>query len=172
MDFFANRIEALPEPFDNAAAHALRKEPPMTAQISTVRSPGLSRRDLARTAFLAGAAAALPAAAHAAAPGAQENLVFTKDDPGHWAGKEAIHTPVATVEGSTLTVKTPHPMSEAHFIVSHSVVLDGGKYLGRTNFTPKDMPMSTYTLPAGYKGKVTVTSTCNLHDFWVASITV
>ena len=27
-------------------------------------------------------------------------------------------------------------------------------------------------LPAGYKGKVTVTSTCNLHDFWVTSITV
>jgi superoxide reductase len=136
------------------------------------RTSGLRRRDLAGTVLFGAAAAALPAAARAAAPGAEENLVFTKDDPGHWAGKEAIHTPVATVEGSTLTVKTPHPMSEAHFIVSHSVVLDGGKYLGRANFTPKDMPVSTHTLPTGYKGKVTVTSTCNLHDFWVASITV
>ncbi|MEI9890197.1 MAG: desulfoferrodoxin family protein [Caulobacteraceae bacterium] len=67
---------------------------------------------------------------------------------------------------------TPHPMSEDHFIVSHSVVLDGGKYLGRAVFTPKSQPVSTHELPAGYKGKVTVTSTCNLHDFWVAAITV
>lgn len=133
------------------------------------------RRDFARTALFGAAAAAagLPAVAHAAAPGAaEENVVFTKEDPGHWAGKEGAHVPVVTLEGSTLKVKTPHPMSEAHFIVSHSVVLEGGKYLGRAAFTPKDMPMSTHTLPAGYKGKVTVTSTCNLHDFWVSSITV
>ena len=133
----------------------------------------LRRRDFAKTAlFAAAAAAGLPAVARAATAGPADNVVFTKDDPGHWAGKEATHVPVATVEGSTLTVKTPHPMSEAHFIVSHSVVLDGGKYLSRAVFTPKDQPMSTHTLPAGYKGKVTVTSTCNLHDFWVASITV
>jgi len=129
------------------------------------------RRDLAKTALFGAAAVALPAAARAA-PRPEDNIVFTKDDPGHWAGKEAAHVPVATVQGSTLTVKTPHPMSEAHYIVSHSVVLEGGKYLGRANFTPKDMAVSTHTLPAGYKGKVTVTSTCNLHDFWVASITV
>jgi superoxide reductase len=129
------------------------------------------RRDLAKTALFGAAAVALPAVA-SAAPRPEDNIVFTKDDPGHWAGKEAAHVPVATVQSSTLTVKTPHPMSEAHYIVSHSVVLEGGKYLGRANFTPKDMPVSTHTLPAGYKGKVTVTSTCNLHDFWVASITV
>jgi superoxide reductase len=132
----------------------------------------LRRRDFAKTALFGAAAAALPAAARAAAPGPQDNLVFTKDDPGHWAGKEAAHVPVATVEGGTLTVKTPHPMSEAHYIVSHSVVLEGGKYLGRAAFTPKDQPMSTHALPPGYKGKVTVASTCNLHDFWVTSITV
>jgi len=131
----------------------------------------LRRRDLGKTAMFAAVAAALPAAARAAA-GPEDNVIFTKDDPGHWAGKEAAHVPVVMVEGSTLTVKTPHPMSEAHFIVSHSVVLDGGKYLSRAVFTPKDMPVSTHTLPAGYKGKVTVTSTCNLHDFWMTSITV
>ena len=136
-------------------------------------SPNLRRRDFAKAAFFGvTAAAALPAASRAAEADPHENLVFTHDKPGHWAGKEATHTPVATVAGSTLTVKTPHPMSEAHFIVSHSVVLDGGKYLGRQVFTPKDQPESTHTLPAGYKGKITVTSTCNLHDFWVATITV
>ncbi|MGZ6013049.1 MAG: desulfoferrodoxin family protein, partial [Caulobacteraceae bacterium] len=130
-------------------------------------------RDFAKTALFGLAAAATqPVAAQAASVDSSENVVFTHDDPGHWAGKEATHAPVATVSDGVLTVTTPHPMSEAHFIVSHSVVLEGGKYLGRAVFTPKDMPVSTHTLPAGYKGKVTVTSTCNLHDFWVASITV
>ena len=135
----------------------------------------LRRRDLAKTAILGAAAAALPIAAVpgvALAAGPEENLVFSKDNPGHWAGKEATHTPVATAQGGVLTVRTPHPMTDDHFIVSHSVVLDGGKYLGRAVFTPKDQPVSTHMLPAGYKGKVTVTSTCNQHDFWMASITV
>ena len=52
------------------------------------------------------------------------------------------------------------------------MVLDGGKYLDRKVFTPKDAPESMYTLPAGYKGKVIVTSTCNLHDWWTNTITV
>jgi superoxide reductase len=139
----------------------------------TSSTPALRRRDFARTALFGLAAAAAPAMSQAApVPSAGENLIFSKDDPGHWAGKEATHTPLTTISGSTLTVTTPHPMSEEHFIVSHSVVLDGGKYLGRAVFTPKDKPVSTHELPVGYKGKVTVTSTCNLHDFWVASLTV
>jgi superoxide reductase len=139
----------------------------------TSPSTDLRRRDFARTAlFGAAAAAVLPAAAKAADKSPAQNLIFTHDDPGYWAGKEATHTPVATVADGVLTVTTPHAMSEAHFIVSHSVVLDGGKYLGRAVFTPASKPVSTHMLPAGYKGKVTVTSTCNLHDFWMATITV
>jgi superoxide reductase len=138
-----------------------------------LRNPG--RRDFARTAFLgAVAATALPTAGRAAAADPNQNLVFTAADPAHWAGKEATHVPTVTVTvtGSTLDVKTPHPMTDAHFIVSHSVVLADGTYLGRAVFTPKDQPVSQHMLPAGYKGKVMVTSTCNLHDFWMTTITV
>ena len=140
-----------------------------------------SRRDLARLAFTGAAATAvlLPAAAHAAAMNggammmnADENVIFTKEDPAHWAGKEATHVPVATVAMGAVTVKTPHPMTEEHFIVSHTVVLDGGKYLGRKVFKPGDTPESSFPLPMNYKGKVTVTSTCNLHDLWLATVTV
>jgi superoxide reductase len=63
-------------------------------------------------------------------------------------------------------------MSEPHFIVSHTVVLANGAFLDRKTFTWKDKPVSTHMLPAGYTGPVTVTSTCNLHDFWVKTITV
>jgi len=131
-----------------------------------------SRRDIARLAFTGAAAVAVLPVAAAHAADANTNIIFTKDDPAHWAGKEATHAPVATVSGTTLTVKTPHPMTDAHFIVSHSVVLEGNKYLGRKVFTPKDQPESTHTLPAGYKGRVMVTSTCNLHDLWLTTITV
>ena len=131
-----------------------------------------SRRDLAKLAFTGAAAMAVLPIAAARAADANTNVIFTKEDPGHWAGKEATHVPQVTVNGSMLMVKTPHPQSDAHFIVSHSVVLDGGKYLDRKVFTPKDAPESMYTLPAGYKGKVIVSSTCNLHDWWVNTITV
>ena len=132
----------------------------------------LSRRRLAQTVLFGAATAALPAVASAAATSPEENIVFSKDHPGAWAGKEATHVPQAKADGGMLTVTTPHVMTDAHYIVSHTVVLEDGKLLGRKTFTPKDMPVSTYMLPAGYKGKVTVTSTCNQHDFWVSNITV
>lgn len=135
----------------------------------------MGRRTLGKSALLGllvASGGALSARAATAAKDPNENIIFTGADPAHWAGKEATHVPTATVAGSALTVKTPHPQSDTHFIVSHSVILADGTYLGRAVFTPKDEPTSQYTLPAGYKGKVTVTSTCNLHDFWVNTITV
>ncbi|MDD2704081.1 MAG: desulfoferrodoxin family protein [Acidocella sp.] len=133
----------------------------------------MQRRQLASRA-LAGAAiaAALPAAASAAEKKHYENIIFTTDNPGHWANVVSLHVPDVTVDGSTLTIKTPHPMSEAHYIVSHTVVLEDGKFLDRKTFTPADQPVSTHTLPTGYKGRVLVTSTCNLHDFWVKPVTI
>jgi len=85
----------------------------------------LSRRNLAKTAIMGMAATTLfSAPGRAADANPNENIIFTAADPAHWAGKEATHVPVVTVEGGTLNVKTPHPMTDAHFIVSHSVVLE------------------------------------------------
>jgi superoxide reductase len=133
----------------------------------------MQRRNIGKS-ILAGAAAAavLPAAARAAMGGPAHNVVFSAEDPGHWAKVESLHVPDTTVEGGVLTVKTPHPMSQPHYIVSHTVVLAGGKFLDRKTFTWTDEPVSTHALPAGYTGPVTVTSACNLHDFWVKKITV
>jgi len=100
------------------------------------------------------------------------NVLFTEDNPGHWKGKEQTHVPVVEIAAGKLTVRTPHGMSEAHFIVSHTVVLADGTFVDRKTFSWKDQPVSEHTLPAGYKGSVTVTSTCNLHDTWLKSIKV
>jgi superoxide reductase len=95
------------------------------------------------------------------------NIIYTKENPGRWEGKQASHSPEVTITGSKVSVVTKHPMSVEHFIVRHTLVLEDGTYIGSTTFTPTDKPESSYELPAGYKGKFYVTSFCNLHDFWL-----
>ena len=131
----------------------------------------MERRQFVSQAVLtvAAATAASHVPAHAAGRhrSADTNVIFTARNPGHWSGLEKLHVPKLEVSGRTLTVTTPHPMSAEHYIVSHTVVLDGGHYLGRHTFMPTDKPVSTHELPDGFKGMVTVTSTCNQHDWWM-----
>lgn len=109
--------------------------------------------------------------ARSATPSADvRNVVFTQAEPGHWGPRIAVvHTPVVTVSDGLVRVVTPHPPSPGHFIVSHGVVLSNGVFLGRKSFAEGEQPISEHRLPVGYKGLVTVTSTCNLHDLWVAT---
>jgi superoxide reductase len=133
------------------------------------------RRDFLKTTAAAVSVMALTNAPLAFASGSAEykNIIFTKDDPGKWTGKEGIHAPMVTVAGNKVTVATTkHPMSESHFIVRHTLVLGDGTFVGATTFTPTDKPESTYDLPSGYKGKISATSFCNLHDFWLTDTAV
>lgn len=134
----------------------------------------MERRQFVGTALAGAATAGFAAAssAQAAQDPALTNVVFTQEDPGHFAHVAPLHVPVVEVRDGMLKVTTPHPMSEAHYIVSHTVVLDGGKFLDRKTFGWNDKPVSEHMLPMGYKGKVMVTSTCNLHDWWLKEVTV
>jgi superoxide reductase len=133
----------------------------------------MQRREFAKTAFFGLAAAAtLPVAGRAADADPDENVVFTGSRPGHWAKVVASHVPQASVADGKVTIKTPHGQSETHYIVSHSVILSDGTFLSRKTFTHDDEPVSEHTLPVGYKGRLTVTSTCNQHDYWMNTITV
>ena len=134
----------------------------------------MQRREFAKSAILGVvAASAMPVATRAEGADLYKNVVFTEADPGHWSPQiEKLHIPDTTVAGGKLTIKTPHPMSEAHYIVSHTVVLADGTFVSRKTFTYKDEPVSEHALPAGYSGKVTVTSTCNQHDWWAKSVSV
>lgn len=132
------------------------------------------RRDFLKTTAVAAsvlAVSSVPAVFAADAP-KYTNIIFTKDNPGMWAGKEGAHAPEVTVTGTKIAVVTKHPMSEKHFIVRHTVVLENGTFVGGKTFTHADKPESSYELPAGYKGKICVTSFCNLHDFWVTETKV
>ena len=133
----------------------------------------MQRRDFAKFTIVGlAAAAAVQIAARAAGGNPNENVVFTEADPGHWEKLVALHIPQTTAAGGKLTVKTPHPQSEAHYIVSHTVVLGDGTFVSRRTFSYKDEPISEHMLPAGYAGEVTVTSTCNQHDYWAKTIKV
>lgn len=100
-------------------------------------------------------------------------LIYTKEAPGRWAGKEKTHAPVVTVEGKTVKIVTPHPMSEKHYIVRHTLVTPDGKTLGEKTFANTDTAAeSSFDLADGAKGTLWATSFCNLHDFWVTEFKV
>ncbi len=135
------------------------------------------RRDLLKTAAAAAVAATAGSAVSAfavdaAAPSPAGSVYYTKEQPGHWKGKEGTHAPDVKVEGGKVSVVTPHPMTAEHFIVRHTVILADGTVLGAKNFAPTDKPESSYELPKDYKGKICATSFCNLHDLWVSEAEV
>lgn len=133
----------------------------------------MDRRTFAQFSLLGvGLAASAPASARAADTPENTNLLFTESETGHWGvAVAAKHVPQVVLADGAVRATTPHPQSDTHFIVSHTVVLGHGVFLGRMTFTPRDAPVSEFKLPEGYKGPVTVTSTCNLHDIWAQTVT-
>ena len=134
----------------------------------------IERRDFLKGSAVAVSALALGVGQNVmASEGASfTGIVYTKDNPGKWEKKVGSHAPEVNVEGGKVMVKTNHPMSDAHFIVRHTLVLADGTVVGAATFTGKDQPESSYDLPAGYKGKIYATSFCNLHDFWLTEASV
>jgi superoxide reductase len=104
-----------------------------------------------------------------------ENILYTKDRPGVWTGKDGSHIPLVeaakTEGGLTLKLTNKHGMTEAHYIVRHTVVGECGKVLGAKTFSWKDQPVSTHEIKLEGDAQlphVFVLSYCNLHDLWVA----
>lgn len=131
------------------------------------------RRDFLKKALAAGGAAAVVGAARLnAAPTFPPGIVYTQDAPGRWKGREGAHVPKASVSEGTVKVVNTHPVTPAHYIVKHTLLTPEGKVLGEATFAHTDTPESTHTLPAGFKGTIWVTSFCNLHDLWLAEVTI
>jgi superoxide reductase len=122
---------------------------------------------------LAGAALVGSAVPGHSASNFPAGLIYTQEAPGRWAGKEGAHLPKVTVEGKNIRVVTPHPMTQKHFIVKHTLVTAEGKFIGEKTFENTDPAAeSSYGLPEGFKGTLWATSFCNLHDFWLAEFTI
>jgi superoxide reductase len=130
---------------------------------------------ITRRVFLGGSFAAVSTIALKGAKTARASvqpfagIIYTKENPGKWKEKVGSHAPQISVEGRQVTITTPHPMSQGHFIVRHTLILKDGSVAGEKTFFPvKDTkPVSTFELPEGYKSSFYATSFCNLHDLWV-----
>jgi len=124
---------------------------------------------------LASGAALLPfaGAARAEAGGLPANIIYTAANPGRWDKKAGGHVPETKIEGDKVTVTVNHGMSPEHYIVKHTLIGADGSVLSEHVFAPTDKdPTSSHTLPAGFKGKLYVTSFCNKHDLWLAEVEV
>jgi superoxide reductase len=100
-------------------------------------------------------------------------LIYTREAPARWAGKEGAHAPKVTVEEKNVRVVTAHPMNQKHFIVKHTLVTPEAKFIGEKTFANTDPAAeSSYELPEGFRGTLWATSFCNLHDLWLTEFTI
>ncbi len=138
----------------------------------------MSRRNFLKTSAVASASVAALGtagsvmASEKATTMAFPGVIYTAEQEGKWKGKAGSHAPKVKVEGNKVSVQTVHGMSEEHFIVRHTIVLQDGTEIGGKTFTPSDSPESSFELPAGYKGKAYATSFCNQHDMWLTEFSV
>ncbi|MCG8530378.1 MAG: desulfoferrodoxin [Desulfovibrionales bacterium] len=128
------------------------------------------RQFLASAALLAGASTIRVVPACAWDFSMDKGIIYDENQLGMWKGKEALHVPLIEVKGLDVVVTTPHPMSEEHYIVRHTIVSETGEVVHAKTFNWKDLPTSKAVLKA--KGKYVATSFCNEHDMWVKTFTV
>lgn len=102
-------------------------------------------------------------------PAFHEELIYTEENPGRWAGKEAGHLPTVTTEGSILLVTTEHAMTEEHYISKHQIIDETGKVLRENTFDPTldTTAVSRFRVERPDGGSnFRVLSHCNLHGIW------
>lgn len=123
------------------------------------------RQFLAGAAMLAGASVVKAVPAFAWDFTMDKGIIYTDSQLGMWEGKQATHVPLVETNDMEVVVTTPHPMSEEHYIVRHTIVAENGEVVHSKTLTWKDDPISKAVLKK--KGKYLATSFCNLHDMWV-----
>ena len=127
------------------------------------------RRDFLKISLVtsAGLVAATVLPASAAQDSKETIFAYAQDHQGRWEGKAGSHAPVVTIEGDKVTMETKHGMSEAHYIVKHSLRDSSGNVLGEQVFFSQDKKaISTYVIEGKYT-ELYALSFCNIHDLWV-----
>jgi superoxide reductase len=142
----------------------------------------MERRDFLQLGLAAAAAGSLVSGRLSAAGAGNDmagGVYYTAESTGRWQGKAASHVPRMEqqpgADGTvTITLTTEHGQhGYDHYIVKHQLLDAGYGFLGEVMFDPeKDEPVSSFTLPAGYRGPVYGLSLCNKHDLWLNTLTV
>jgi len=100
-------------------------------------------------------------------------LVYTKDAPGRWAGREGTHVPKAFAGREEPQGPEPHGMSEKHY-VKHTVLTTEGKLIGERTFAPTDHDRRILVSAARrVQGDASGSrASANIHDLWLTEFTV
>ena len=101
-----------------------------------------------------------------------DNIIYTEENSGRFAKKVGSHLPVVTVEENKITLKTEHGMSEAHYIVRHTLVAENGEVLGEKTFHHADEEAISVFEITGEHSKLYATSFCNKHDMWIREVSL
>ncbi|OBQ51497.1 desulfoferrodoxin family protein [Halodesulfovibrio spirochaetisodalis] len=128
------------------------------------------RQFLAGAAMLAGVSVIKTVPAYAWDFTMDKGIVYTEDQTGMWKGKQKLHVPIIDTKDLDVVITTPHPMSEEHYIVRHTIVAEDGEVVHSKTFNWKEDPVSKAVLKK--KGKYVATSFCNLHDLWIKEFTL
>jgi len=105
------------------------------------------------------------------------NIIYSSGNQGKWEGKAGSHVPVVTVDKDSgmVSVETKHGMKPKHYIVRHTLVAPNGDVIHAHTFGIKDSKAVSST-EAGDKlsglTKAYAFSYCNLHDLWVAEVSI
>lgn len=128
------------------------------------------RRDFLKASLVAATGLVVTRVTPALAGDIPAGLIYTTSAPGRWAGKEKSHAPVVTRQGRQVIVVTNHAMSEAHYIVRHTLHTANGETIAGKTFKGGDAKAeSVFELPPGQEPRY-ATSFCNNHDLWVTEI--
>ena len=121
---------------------------------------------------------ALEEAVEPAEEAVPEEVIFTAEDPGPWAGKEEVHVPkiiyVRDDAGLRVTVTIAHEMDpeKPHYIEWIKLFDSDGTLLGETGFKPEDEKSEAVFMLTEIPARLVALEKCNLHGTWKAEVEV
>lgn len=107
-----------------------------------------------------------------------ESIVYTRDDPGAWGGKEDGHVPQIVWEktetGLKVTVSVNHEMSaeKPHYIMWVRLWDEQGQLLGEKEFQGGDEKAEAVFEIEGAPSVLKAYEKCNLHGIWMEVVEV
>ena len=108
----------------------------------------------------------------------EEEVVFTRDDPGAWGGKEDSHIPLIsyekTEEGLKVTVTVSHEMNaeKPHYIMWVKLRDGEDNLLGEKEFQPTDEKAEAVFELTTVPAKLKAFEKCSLHGVWTDEVDV
>ncbi|MGE0173489.1 MAG: desulfoferrodoxin family protein [Oligoflexales bacterium] len=98
--------------------------------------------------------------------------IYTAENPGPWAGKEASHLPKLTAADGRLTMITDHAMAAEHYISRHQLQNDKDQIIADKVIAADGKPESVFALAKPAGETINAYSTCNMHGVWKASFPI